>query len=334
MKKLFLTFAFAIVATLTAMAQQISVVSTTGATTLYRTLQDAIEGADPGSVIYLPGGGFSIADSVKINKKLTIIGIGHKSNNDNVDGVTTISGNLFFNEGSSSSAVIGCYITGDVNIGEDGNVDNVLITYCNLNGIGVINNLCMETTVKQNYIRGSAVFNGSKATVSNNIVGGGIGKVNGGQILNNIIVGHYHDGTPGRFHLDYGCIGASNSLIKGNLITTTTNYSNDAYYFQMLIGGNNTIISNMSKYDFGDDCINLGEVDWNNVFVKYNGVSATSNFHFKEDYTQYEGQVGIYHGTFNDNQLAPVPYIVDKRVDEQTDASGKLNVKIRVKAGQ
>ena len=54
MKKLFLTFVFAIVATLTAMAQQISVVSTTGATSLYRTLQDAIEGADPGSVIYLP----------------------------------------------------------------------------------------------------------------------------------------------------------------------------------------------------------------------------------------------------------------------------------------
>ncbi len=88
--------------------------------------------------------------------------------------------------------------------------------------------------------------------------------------------------------------------------------------------------------DFGDDCINVGAegFDWNNVFKEYKGVSATSNFHFKEEYQQYEGQVGIYHGTFNDDQLAPVPYIVAKDIPQQTDASGKLKIKIRVKAGE
>ena len=93
----------------------------------------------------------------------------------------------------------------------------------------------------------------------------------------------------------------------------------------------------MTRSDWGDDCINVGNVDWNNVFQNWNNgaISPTTNFHFKEEYSQYESQVGIYAGTgFNENQLAPVPYIVAKRVDEQTDASGKLNVKIRVKAGQ
>jgi len=152
MKKLFLTFLFAIVATLTAMAQQISVVSTTGATTLYRTLPEAIKGADPGSVIYLPGGGFSIADSVKITKKLTIIGIGHYVKSGNVDGVTTISGNLFFNAGSSGSAVMGCYITGEIVIGEGGIVNDLLIKYCNFTNANVKNSLCQRISIIQNYI--------------------------------------------------------------------------------------------------------------------------------------------------------------------------------------
>jgi len=45
--------------------------------------------------------------------------------------------------------------------------------------------------------------------------------------------------------------------------------------------------------------------------------------------------VGIYSGTgFNDDQLAPVPYIIGKRIPEQTDASGQLLIQIRVKAGE
>ena len=98
MKKIILTLFLALMATTGLYAQQISVVSTDGSTSLYRTFPEAIKVAVPGSVIYLPGGGFSIDDSVKITKKLTIIGIGHYNKSGNVDGVTTISGNLWFNE--------------------------------------------------------------------------------------------------------------------------------------------------------------------------------------------------------------------------------------------
>ena len=68
MKKLFFSLFFAILATIGLYAQQISVVSPGGATSLYRTLQEAFEGADPGSVIYLPGGTFSIPQ-LSITKK-------------------------------------------------------------------------------------------------------------------------------------------------------------------------------------------------------------------------------------------------------------------------
>ena len=85
MKKIIFTLFLAIMATTGLYAQQISVVSSGGTTSLYRTLQEAIEGAEPGSVIYLPGGGFPISDDVKITKKLTIIGIGHYIKSGNID---------------------------------------------------------------------------------------------------------------------------------------------------------------------------------------------------------------------------------------------------------
>ncbi len=329
MKKLILTFVFVIVATLAAMAQQISVVSTTGGTTLYRTLQEAIQGADPGSVIYLPGGGFPISDEVKITKKLTIIGIGHKSNTDNVDGITTISGNLFFNEGSSGSAVLGCYITGNVNIGEGGAaVNDVLIRYCNLNSVQILSSTCLDTEVNQNFIRSNSEFNSTKGLIHNNIAYS-LSGVKGGRITYNIITASVFAYTPG-YTRYYSSIKADESIVANNILISR----NNAGY---LYGSNCSINHNMTQDDWGDYCINIGEVDWSDVFVNYNGgvISPISDFHFKEAYKQYENQVGIYAGNgFNDNQLAPVPYIVAKRVDEQTDASGKLNVKIRVKAGQ
>ena len=92
---------------------------------------------------------------------------------------------------------------------------------------------------------------------------------------------------------------------------------------------------------WGSEALNTSlknlEADWNDVFENYNNaaISPDSKFHFKGDYIQYENQVGIYAGTgFKDDGIAPVPYIVAKSIPEQTDAEGKLNIKIRVKAGE
>ena len=325
MKKFLLSLFVALIAIASVQAQQISVVSPGGATTLHRTFQEAINGADPGSVIYLPGGGFSISDDVKITKKLTIIGIGHYVKSGNVDGVTTISGNLWFYEGSSGSAVMGCYITGNVYIGDGGaSVNDVLIRYCNLNSVQVKNNTCQDTRINQNYLRNTSWFNGANAIVTNNIAHS-IYNLNNGEISNNIILSVTSpNGSTSRTPLD----DCSRSIITCNILV---NLGNDR-------SGNNLQTSgNMSKSGWGDDYIKIGDVDWNDVFANWNNgsISPSSDFHFKETYKQYENQVGIYAGTgFNDQQMAPVPFIVAKHVDEQTDSSGKLNVKIRVKANQ
>lgn len=318
MKKSLLTLFVALMAMVSIQAQQISVVSPGGATTLHRTFQQAIEGADPGSIIYLPGGGFNLPDSVKITKKLTIIGIGHYVKSGNVDGVTTISGNLWFNEGSSGSAVMGCYITGDVNIGDGGkSVNDVLIRYCNLNSVQVKNNTCLETIINQNYIRNNSNFSAAKATVTNNIIHS-IYDLDNGKIANNILAAAYKQ------------------ILGGNWGTTTLHGCD-----QTQILNNIVLPSGFLHYcyncEVSGNLANDGTTKWNDYFVNYNNgaISPASDFHFNTANKQYESQVGIYAGTgFNDLQMAPVPYIVAKHVDEQTDASGKLIVKIRVKANQ
>ena len=330
-KRLILAALTALVAVAMATAQQISVVTEGGATTLYETLADAINGADPASVIYLPGGGFPIADSVKITKKLTIIGIGHKYNNDNVDGATIIAGNLFFNEGSDRSALLGCYLNGQVNIATDGSqVNDILVRYCNVKNIFVKNGACKGITINQNYIRGGSAFHAAPATFTHNIcpwihdLDGGVIEYNNFTSCLNQFDGIFDYVNGWRYGAVSGC---DNNQINNNIFFNRTRTDT---------GSNNVITHNMlNGADWGDDPVNISG-DWNDIFEKYNGgaINPVTDFHFTEDYQQYS-ECGIYGGTgFNDHQTAPVPYIVSKTVDEQTNSAGFLNITITVKAGE
>lgn len=320
-KRILLAAIAAIMGTAVSMAQQIAVVSENGSTDVYQTLTEAIEGASNGSVIYLPGGGFQIHDSVKITKRLSIIGIGHKAKNENVDGNTMISGNLFFNAGSNGSSVMGCYITGSVIIGEDDIVNNVTIKLCNLNAVSVRNSVCSGTIINQNYIREKSDFNSSSVSIKNNICKV-LEKINGGNISNNIFT---TTSTSSGAWVSI-LVNVTNSTVSNNIFLSTS-CSN---------GGLLTTYGNMCKSEWGDDCINIGNAAWTDVFVNYNNasISPASDFHFKPEYQQYS-DCGIYGGDgFSDGALPPVPFIVSKSIPEQTDASGKLNIKIRVKAGE
>ena len=185
--KRILTLLVAVVAMVAVKAQQIALVSATGETKMYQTFDDAIEDAETGSTIYLPGGGFTVSKS--INKKLTIIGIGHKVKGGNVDGNTIIVGDLSFIGESSGSALMGCYITGNVSIGasEDSKaVNNILVRYCNANTIQVNRADCTGIIINQNYLRGYACgFSGSIVNITNNILQG-VAQIGGGTIDCNI----------------------------------------------------------------------------------------------------------------------------------------------------
>ena len=314
--KIFSLF-IALVATMAVNAQQIAVVSKGGVTNIYQTLGEAIAGAADGSVVYLPGGSFPIGDDVKITKSLNIIGIGHNSQSGNADGRTHIAGNLFFNAGSDGSAVMGCYINGNVNVGtSDAPVHRVVVKYCNVNSIQVNNGNCLETFINQNYIRNVSNCNYAKVDFTNNIMHS-LQKMNGGKLSYNVFTSRwdYQNCTM------YDC---NNCVIEYNVIL-------DNYWVHK--GNNCQATGNMLQGSWGSESIKAG--GWGDVFENSAGVSVNSSYHFKEAYAEYEGQIGIYGGTgFSETALPPVPYIFLKSIPDKTDASGKLHISIGVKASE
>lgn len=313
-KKLFFLLCMALTWTVSLTAQNISVVTANGATTLVRTLDEAIAivNENPGCVVYLPGGGHSVSNDSKITKKVTIIGIGHKIKGENADGFTTISGNLYFNGGSDGSALLGCYLTYDVEIGNDKAVNDVLVRYCNVRGVYVRNG-SQDTEVNQCYVRSSASFNGNNGYFTHNIASSFYGLDNG-FIEYNVFTGQIGSSSTN----------IANSSFIGNIFTGSIRY----------INSNCQVADNACINGTVGDGINFG-VSADDVFVNPGGANSTSDYHFKGNFTQYQNTYGPYVGNqFNDTGLPPVPYIVAKQIPMETDASGKLNIKIRVNAGQ
>ena len=171
MKTTIFSFIAALAATLALQAQQISVVTPDGTSTaLFTDLNLAIQAATSGSTVYLSGGGFQVNDTTKIKKRLTIIGIGHRPDNDNADGNTNVSGNFWFESGSDNSAVLGLYLSGNVNIGTSaGAVNHFLLRYCNVNSVRVGNSNCQGIEINQNYLRTTSDFGNAPIRLTNNI---------------------------------------------------------------------------------------------------------------------------------------------------------------------
>ena len=284
-------------------AQQIAVVDGSGQTSVYYSLDEAIGGATDGCTIYLPGGGFQVKGETRINKRVTIMGIGHRPESDNADVNTVISGDVNFAPGSDGSAIMGVYMSNNLNIGTDGSVKNILVKYCNINEISVKTDSCSGIDVNQNYIRGNAWFASTNARVTNNIMNG-IGNINGGVVMNNLFAGSSHSyywGGPS------SCYNVDNS----------------------------TIINNIQRYGFDgcDNCISRDnwEGDFTQIITKWNGINTTSDVHFNETY-EGDKSIGIYGGTgFSDDCLPPMPRITSKNIAEQTDEQGKLKIQVTVK---
>ena len=302
-KRMFIILA-AFVWTITLAAQEITVVNSNGTTHFYRTLTQAIEKPTDNCVIYLPQGGFALHDSVKITKKVTIIGVGHRGKHGKVDGVSNIGGNLFFNEGSNGSAVMGCYLGGTLNV----NVSDFLLRYCNAGNINVIAS-SVGIIINQNYIRGDINFNGARGMVTNNILRR-VNNMNGGIIRYNVFARDTY-------------IGASNVFITDNVFVVWGSHSGSD-----IKASHNLFIG----AEWGENPLNLTDVTAADVFVNDAGVSNSSDYHFQEAFKQYETQFGIYAGQgFNDLQAAPVPSLILRSADEQTNTSGQLKVQVRVK---
>lgn len=105
-------------------------------------------------------------------------------------------------------------------------------------------------------------------------------------------------------------------------------------------GSNCQVYNNMLTRNWGENCIVVSSM--NDALVdSSHGVSTASNFQLAgEDGKNAASDgtdVGIYGGpngdaNFCEDAFPPIPRIISKKIDEQTDGAGKLTMKISVKA--
>lgn len=323
MKKTIISAFVAIATTFAVSAQNIAVVSESGGTEIYQSLDDAITKVTNGDVIYLPGGGFQVKNETKITNRVTIVGVSYRTDADNADGGTTISGNLYFSEGADGSTVMGVHVTGDINIGTgESAVTNVLVRYCNINSVQVHNGGCSGIIVNQSYLRGTSSFGGTNAKVTNCVVHS-IRNINGGVMDHNVF--RHHDG--------YFVLRVDNSTISNSFFLSRPSSYGTGYHQ----GSGCIFINNCAGQDaIGENYVTIDS--WEDVFSNYSGVTPYADYHVICEECKNAGtdgtDIGIYGGTgFNENKsMVPIPRIVSKTIPEQTDGSGNLNIKITVKA--
>jgi hypothetical protein len=307
---------------------KIAVVALDGTTTICTTLDSAITIASAGSSLYLSAGGFQVSESSLINKKLTIIGVGHRP--DVGDGNTNVSGNLRFVPGADNSAVMGLYLSGNVFIGTTaGGVNNFLLRYCNVNSVQVQHSNCQGVVINQNYLRNLSRGGDSPVSFTNNILHS-IRNVNGGIISFNLVRYNFHFSSN-------ECAGVYTTYALGCITASQINNNIFSEWGARIPHSASCLVSNNAVPSaWGDNSIVV--TDWGDVFEgPDNGVTPNSNFHLKEGVWKTGatdgGEVGIYGGTgFSDTALPPGPRIISKKIADQTDADGKLRIEIEVGA--
>jgi len=327
MKTTLLFLSFFMLTAVVSRAQEIAVQSPSNVTKVYNDLNKAITAAEAGSIVFLPAGGVQLNDSVKITKRLTIIGVGHRS--DTEGGFTMVAGKFQFYKGSDGSSLMGVYLSGDVYIANtDGEVNNFLLQYCNVNSVQVGNQYCSTLLINQNYLRNGSNGGNSPIHFTNNIVHS-IVNVNCGIIDNNIIrlSGGYSYNYSNYSYLYFALFDISSTSIKNNILVEP-NYIHS--------GSNCVISNNMLTSVWGDNSVVV--TDWNAVLVKSDlGVNPLCDYHLKSTAGKNAGSdgtdIGIYGGTgFNDAALPPFPQIVSKSIPAQTDEFGNLKIQVKVKA--
>ena len=332
--KRILSIVVALVATITVGAQNIAVVSPSNKTKICQTLDEAITGAEAGSIIYMPGGGFPVTDNANIDKQLTIMGVSHRGDTDNVDGATVISGNLNFVKGSSHSAIIGIYVSGNINIGTSADsVVNFTARYCNVKSIQVKNSHSSGMVINQCYLRNASDFAYCNVTLTNSIIHS-VKQVNGGVIRNNVITSNtsVYVGDWDANYKSFALGHVSSSTIAYNYILDGkhTHRGDDCYASHNCIGTGSWA---------DNPAVLPANTKWENVFVAHKGVTIASDYHLNDTWAKSKdpdlsgiGIYGVSGNDFSDKALAPIPRIVSKKVDESSDGSGILEVTVTVKA--
>jgi len=317
MKNLFLFLIIVLAGFSNASAQNLITLQSSGVSTFYLKLPDAVTNAQDEDTIYIPGGSF---DDITIAKTLHLIGVGHDPDSTKATLITFLP-SVTFRTGSNGSTLTGIR-TNVLSVGSsDDEIKNVIISRCCILSCD-IGTKCSNISFVQNII--SSVYgNGIAHDISfNNNKIQSLGSFEYCSFRNNIILSIFY----------YNSV-VSISVFENNYLGVPGYVHNSILY------------NNISYNGFNIESDNAGA---NNLFNQATGsifVKDDSSFDYANDYhlipdcpgknAGRDGtDIGIYGGAFpwKEGSIPANPHFQSIKINPATDTNGNLNVKIKVAA--
>lgn len=324
-------------------AQSVFVVQGSSQASAHSSLALAINAATDGDYIYLPGGTFNIG-SLKISKRLNLIGAGHYPDSTEATGRTSLTGNICFKTGASSSTLQGIYLSESIYLGDSthtGQVSNILISRCNISSMYMSNsnsstnrgasNIFLRECIVREHVYGA---NTQGVVVENSIISGQMYYFNGGATFrNNIFLFSSTTSNTLGIHYIYSSDFVNNIFRHagsfGYSYATNNNFSNCIF-----AGTVSTSLNSFSNCKYS--------TTFNTLFVN---VANSASFSYSSNYKLSDtsaakaaglsgADCGIYGGDnpYKEGAVPMNPHISFKNIPSATDSQGKLNIQIRVAA--
>jgi len=256
----------------------------------YMNLQTAIDSASAGDSIYVHGSATSYG-SVIINKRLTLLGTGHKPNKANI--LVSVIGNVLFDSvatvsGASGTKIIGFKINRVTGYGGSGGTKNILIqrNYF-ISGGTKITSTGSGWTIENNIFYPSSININNKANtiIRNNIFSGAyLATSNQSTVL---IANNIFFGTPPATAFTT----VSNALIANNIFSGSSPKGSNV---------SSNIFSNNITYQTSYDTIPFGTNTGSGNFVAQNPQftnAATNDFNYSYDFSLQATSPGKNAGT-------------------------------------
>jgi hypothetical protein len=329
MKHLFTLLASFIISSIFAQQKLIAVKGTV-TDTIATSLDQAITLAQPGDIIYLPGGFYGYA--APIEKKVHIIGTGFQDGQ-NVMGRTAINGSLTLGAGANGSTFEGLYLTDWFTQTQGCTSDNITIKRCNMMGTiqvsnsSYINSHFINCVVRLSMYLGEHYSTmGQNNFIQNCIITNWVYRTNSSTIENCLLVG-VSESTNSFvkknvfYRNDGACDAISNStgLVLENNLFKANCYSGYNY------GSTISTESNTTQYP------ELSDVFVNVPVTPFFNFNPTYDYHLKSPYTTTPADVGIYAGDFpwKDGSLPIIPNI-EKNESYLDVQNGVFKLKVKV----
>ena len=299
-------------------AQSLITVEGAAGTSFYSSVPDAVEAAEDGDIIYIPGGNFVVGELI-INKSIQIIGVGYDPDSSSASGITILEGTLRIVTGADGGSISGFYMpSGGIYYGTNllnQNVNNYYISRVDVEIIYLgfaLPTTSINTWIDESIIRGNLeCLNLQNLLVTNTFIGGQLVSINGLATFNNNIFLYNVAG--------YVFSSSWTNYLYNNLFLVDSIY--------------------VSLFEINEN--NIYSVIPSSIFINQTGNVYNSNhdYHLKPDCIGVNAgsdgtDIGIYgsNAPFKDGAVPINPHIQFKSIGTSTNADGDLPINIKVAA--